>query len=402
MRENIVVLGATGTIGSLTLSLLRYSFDYSLVGISFSSHYEKREESLLYFPELKYVGIVDEKAAAAFSSLHPSYVVFSGKDSSLKVIEACKGATVFNSIMGNDGLLPSLKAIDLNHDLLLANKESLVIGSSLRKKAREHSSSRLFPVDSEHVALAKLLEEVKERGIGKEAILSLRITASGGALRDLPLSARKDATPERVLRHPTWQRGSKITVDSATMVNKAFEIREAKALFPRPGKVSYHAVVCKESLVHALVSFVGQGGKKETIFEYSPCDRRVSIAYALSKGTLPRHRNSQEDREKVKKLHFLPLDPLRYPCFPLALKRNSLYGNEGRIFFNAVDSLAISSFLKKERGYLDIGKCLSYTLNHFPCVEALTKENLPLLLSKADAFAKEVIEKEKNNTCQNF
>ena len=234
MMEPIVLLGATGSIGRQTLDLLRYSLNYDLVGVSFFSKFEKREPFLLYFPKLKYIGIVDEEKAKEFQKVHPSYKVFSGKNASVEVIKASKNACVFNAIRGNEGLIPSLTSLRLNRDLMLCNKESLVIGSSLIHKERMTSSSRLYPVDSEHVALNKLLNELKRRKIKDNQIRTLWITASGGALRDYPLSDRKKATPERVLKHPTWNRGSKITVDCTTRVNKAFEIREAKALFSRP------------------------------------------------------------------------------------------------------------------------------------------------------------------------
>ena len=277
-----------------------------------------------------------------------------------------------------------------------------MIGSSLIHKERMTSSSHLYPVDSEHVALNKLLNELKRRKIKDNQIRTLWITASGGALRDYPLLDRKKATPERVLKHPTWNRGSKITVDCTTRVNKAFEIREAKALFSRPDFVQYKAVICKESLVHALITFLNEEGKEETIYEYSPVDRKVAIAFALSKGTLLRHENSQEDKENVKKLHFHKIDSLRYPCFSLALERNRLHGNSGRIFRNAVDSLAIQEFLSHKLAYLDIQECLSYTLSHFPKTKELNEENLDSILQQADSFAKEVIDKQKGKTCHSF
>ena len=402
MKEPIVLLGATGSIGRQTLDLLRYSLNYDLVGVSLFSRFEKREPFLLYFPKLKYVGIVDEEKAKEFQRLHPSYKVYSGKDASIEVITASGNSSIFNAIRGNDGLIPSLVSLRLNHDLMLCNKESLVIGSSLIHKERRTSSSHLYPVDSEHVALNKLLNELKSRNLKDNQIKTLWITASGGALRDHPISERKEATPERVLKHPTWARGSKITVDCTTMVNKAFEIREAKALFPMPDSVQYKAVICKESLVHALVTFLNEEGKEETIYEYSPVDRKVAIAFALSKGTLSRHENTLEDEENVKKLHFRKLDALRYPCFSLALERNRLYGNTGRIFRNAVDSLAIQEFLSHKLAYLDIQECLSYTLNHFPKTKELTEENLDSILLQADSFAQEVIDKQKGKTCHSF
>ena len=356
MAEKLLLLGATGSIGRQTLDLLKYSSDYDLVGLSFRSRWELLEPYLLYFPSLRFVAIEDEESAAAFHARHPSYVLLTGKDCSLALMERAPAETVFNALMGTCGLLPSLLAIEKGEDLLLSNKESLVLGSSLIAKARRSSPSRLYPVDSEHVALAKLLAELERRKIPRQDILELVVTASGGALRDWKREDLAKATPADVLRHPTWSMGRKITVDSATMVNKGYEAIEASVLFDFPlSKVS--ALICRESLVHALVRY-REGEQERWIYEYSPVDMKVAIGYALSKGRTRWHENSAEDEEAVSRLHFERLDSSRYPLFGWTKEVFLRYGNPGMLLYDAVDSLAIERFLQQRITYLGIEEAL--------------------------------------------
>lgn len=358
MREDIVVLGATGSIGTQTLDILRFSFDYDLIGVSLSSRYEVLEDYLLYFDKLKYVAIKEEKKAEEFKSIHPSYTVFSGTNCNESLLKACKKATVFNSMIGNEGLIPSLLAIQQGQDLLLSNKESLVIGSSLIKEELKKSKSHLYPVDSEHVALAKLIKETKRLGVKKSQIKKLIVTASGGSLRDMSLEDLESVTPEEVLHHPTWHMGNKITVDSATLVNKGYEVIEASVLFDMPLE-KVDAIICKESLVHAELIYEKEG-KEHTLLEYSPVDMRVAISYALSKGKLSMHVNSKEDKEAIKKLHFETIDHAFYPLFKTTINTFKTFGNIGMIYYNAIDTLAIDSFLKGEISFLEISEALRF------------------------------------------
>ena len=388
MREKIIVLGATGSIGRQCLDILKYSFDYELVGVSFNSQIDLIEPYLFYFDSLKYIAITDVKKAKIFQERHPSYVVLSGVDASVKLVKKCQ-ATVFNSLMGNVGLEPTLTAIQNDLDVLLSNKESLVIGSSLIKSALKTSKSHLYPVDSEHVALAKLLKTLQEQGVNTEDILSLYVTASGGSLRDRQYSDLVKVSPQEVLHHPTWQMGNKITVDSATLVNKGFEVIEASVLFDFPlDKIK--ACICKESLVHALIEYKDKDEIKY-IYEYSPCDMKVSIAYALSKGKMKTHKLSEEDEIAVKKLHFEEIDKAFYPAFELTIKMFKKYSNIGMIYYNAVDTAAIEAFLKNKIGYLDICKSLKYTYDHLQISTEVSIESLSSLIKTAEAYADDVV-----------
>lgn len=378
--NDIIVLGASGDIGTQCLDILRYSFDYRLVGISLASHFEKLEKYLLSFDSIQYVAFQDAKACQAFLAKHPAFQgrVLVGEDCNLQLLRKLPHATVFNSISGNDGLKPTLLALEQNQDLLLANKESIVIGYSLMEPLLANYKGRLYPVDSEHVALYKLL-----KAAGDKKVLSCFITASGGALRDLAKSELKNVTPEMVLHHPTWQMSRKITCDCATMVNKGYEIIEANCLFHRD---DVSAKICRSSLIHAGLTYL-EDGKEVSIVEYSPCDMHVSIAFSLSKGVLGMHINSEDDRKEIAKIPLTKIDPEFYPCFVLTGKMFEKYGHFGMIYFNAVDSEAIRAFFAGEITFLEIYEALRYTYLHLMDCRVLTADTLDEILRDSQQFA---------------
>ncbi|MCH3966729.1 MAG: 1-deoxy-D-xylulose-5-phosphate reductoisomerase [Bacilli bacterium] len=389
-RERILLLGATGSIGTQTLDLLKYDSSYLLTGVSLFSRVEILEPYLPYFDHLERVAILDEEKASLFQEEHPSIEVLSGPDADLQLLRKDREATVVNAILGNDGLLPSLLALSQDQDLLLSNKESLVIGSSLIKEALKKSKGRLYPIDSEHVGLAKLLAEAKKQGIPRSRIRKLIVTASGGALRDLSREEALSATPEQVLRHPTWSMGKKITVDCATLVNKGYEVIEAGTLFSFPlEKVG--AIICRESLIHAELLYEDKDGEEKTLFEYSPCDMKVAISYALSKGKTEIHRNSPEDIAKAGLLHIYPVDSSFYPLFKTTISMYRKYGNVGMIYFNALDSLLVSSFLKKEIPFRTVIEALRFLEENFVLSDVLSPENLPAIEEKAKKKAEQVL-----------
>lgn len=393
MRKDIIVLGATGSIGKQALSLLRYNSSYRLVGISFSSNIEKIEEELLYFDSLRTIAIKDEKSAKIFSSSHPFYHVIEGEECSIKLIEKYPGAVILNALMGNAGFFPSLKAIENNHVLLLANKESLVIGSTLIKEKMKSSSSVIYPIDSEHVALAKLFDFLKSKKVPTDKIQKVYVTASGGSLRDYPLSTLKDVKKEDVLKHPTWKMSEKITVDSATLVNKGYEVIEASVLFDFPlNKVG--AFICRESLIHAKIDYCDKGDKEE-IVELSPCDMKVAINYALSFGKEKMHCIWDGDKKTISSLHIESIDDKRYPLFALTIDMFKRYSNVGMIYFNSLDEMLISSFLKEEIAYLDIYRGLKMLYDEFDKKEILTEDNFYRIQKDSLSVAAEILNRIK-------
>lgn len=390
MKKKIVVLGATGSIGKQTLDLLRYNNDYELVGVSFNSNISKIEDELLYFPTLKTIAIADNKKALEFKKNHIAYDVITSDDVNVKLIDLFKDAIIVNALMGNVGLFSTLKAIENNQILLLSNKESLVIGSKLIKESLKTSKTKIYPIDSEHVALAKLLAKLKEERIKKKDIKKLIVTASGGALRHYPLSKIDDVKKEEVLHHPTWNMSNKITIDSATLINKAYEVIEASILFDFPLK-KVGAIVCEESLIHAEVIYL-KDGKEEKIVELSPCDMKVAINYALSFGKEKMHHIWDGDKKILSSLHIYDVDNKRYPLFEYALFIYVKYKNIGMLVFNHLDSSLIDEYLKDNITFKDIEKGLKLLPSYLDKLDIeLNATNLKEIEKEATKISSSII-----------
>ena len=390
MKKKIVVLGATGSIGKQTLDLLRYNKDYELVGVSFNSNISKIEDELLYFPTLKTIAIADNKKALEFKKNHTAYDVITSDDVNVKLIDLFKDAIIVNALMGNVGLFSTLKAIENNQILLLSNKESLVIGSKLIKESLKTSKTKIYPIDSEHVALAKLLAKLKEERIKKKDIKKLIVTASGGALRHYPLSKIDDVKKEEVLHHPTWNMSNKITIDSATLINKAYEVIEASILFDFPLK-KVGAIVCEESLIHAEVIYL-KDGKEEKIVELSPCDMKVAINYALSFGKEKMHHIWDGDKKILSSLHIYDVDNKRYPLFEYALFIYVKYKNIGMLVFNHLDSSLIDEYLKDNITFKDIEKGLKLLPSYLDKLDIeLNATNLKEIEKEATKISSSII-----------
>lgn len=391
--RNIIVLGASGSIGTQTLDLLKYSDRYKLKAISLNSHIEVLEKYLFYFDNLEYVAITDKRKAIEFSSLHPSYKVLTGEDATLKLLDIFKDQEVdiFNALSSLAGVKPTLKSIKDNHDIFLANKESLVIASTLVKELLMNSSSTIYPVDSEHVALNKLLNYLYAHNITKKQIKKLIITASGGALRDLKKEDLMKVTPEQCLNHPTWKMGEKITIDSATMVNKAYECIEASILFDFPLEM-IEPLICRDSLIHAKVIYEDNGKLKE-VLEYSPNDMKVAIAFSLSKGNLTVHKLNIEEKEKVKNTILYTLDKDFYKAYTFALDAYKNCGNSAMLLFDIVDRKAIDLFVKKKLSFLDMLSLLEYTSK--VAREKLTLNNFDDIVEDSLSLGEKIIRSKK-------
>lgn len=396
MAKQIIVLGATGDIGSQALELLRYSFDYELVGVAFKSNYFAFEKNLPYFDKLNRIVIENKEAADEFISRHSAFAknVFSGEDAIERLLSYYPKATILNAISGNDGIIPTLLALENDQDLLLANKESYVVGSSLMKEKMKTYKGHVYPIDSEHVGLSKCLRFVSKHYKDNE-FRRMTITASGGALRDLPLEKVAEAKKEDVLKHPTWKMSNKITVDCATLVNKGYEVIEASEMFSVPVDM-IEAVICRDSLVHAGVYFTDwKKGERLACYEYSPCDMKVAIAFALSKGKLGVHICNIDEYEDVNRhvKEFVPIDKKRYPLFYLTKKCFAKYGNEGMFYYNAVDTKAIEAFLSNEIMFFEIQKALEYVVDHMPRLEKLSENNLKKFISSSEIYATKLLNK---------
>lgn len=312
MTRRVAVLGSTGSIGRQALEVVDRSPWLSLHSIVCGS-----SAGLLEEQRIKYSPVY----SSTVSTGDPGKVLRSAVE---------EADIVLNCIVGSAGLRASLLCQELGKPLALANKESLVVGSELLKPHLE--AGLVIPVDSEHSTIYRcLLGESRPPA-------SIILTASGGSLRDIPSSGIYGATPEMVLKHPTWEMGGRITVDSASMVNKAFEVLEARALFPG---VQVDVVVHPSSVVHSFVQ-CADGAWKALM---GLPDMRVPIAWALLHPDLPSLKVADESPLDWGTLSFQPLDINRYPAFAEILKAGEL-GGTAPAAANAADEIAVAAFLE--------------------------------------------------------
>lgn len=344
MSRKIVLLGATGSIGTQALSLLKGNDEYELVGISADRNVDKVLEILSVFPSVGFVAMASNAKAKVIRETRPDVDVFSGDAANIQLIDEADPDVVLNSILGFDGFLPSLHVLRKNKILLLANKETMVVGGRFINEELRKGNGKVYPIDSEHVALAKCIADAS----GKE-IKELYITASGGALRDYPIKQISMAPVNAVLNHPTWKMGAKITVDCATMVNKAYEVIEASMLFDRPVD-EIKAYIERNSLIHGGV--VLEDGTK--LCEHSPNTMLIPIQYALSLGTEKRHVPTGEEEVEIGKLSMEPIDNNRYPMFGFILDLVKRYPDRASIIVNAVDEVVVKAYLDQKIRFGDL------------------------------------------------
>jgi len=356
--KKITLLGASGSIGTQAVELIE-EFDetFELVAITANKSIETIEK-ILHHHDVQVVVMAKEYEQRIYD-VAPNATFYALEDDGLlKAIDATADATVFNALVGSVGLEATLHAIKNNQDVLLANKESLVVGGPLIKEALLNSNAQLIPVDSEHAALRECLKGKKHSDIEK-----LVITASGGSFRDVSKENLKNVSKEEALKHPNWSMGAKITIDSATMMNKVFEVIEAHYLFD----VSYdkiEAILHKESIVHGIVHF--KDGN--VLAHIGPSDMRIPILSAMKGDTSLRY-HSVFDLVTQGSLHFEPIDPHRFSLFDLGIAVAKEKGMHV-VTLNAANEIAVQRFLEGDIGFIDIEtlikKCLDYFENHIP------------------------------------
>ncbi len=353
----VVLLGATGSIGRQTIDLaLRHPDRLQIVGVSTHRRTAALAAALRRLataghpvPQVA-VSNPDAHAAAARRQLFPDLLPAGGEGLRLLAAEVAADCVV-NGLVGAAGLPPTHAAVTAGRTVALANKESLVVGGELVRRAAAATGARVVPVDSEHSALAQCL--VARRA---EEVDALILTASGGPFRDLEAAALAQVTREEVLRHPTWEMGPKITVDSATLMNKGLELIEAHHLFGVPYR-RLEVLVHPGSIVHSLVRF--RDGA--LLAQLGRPDMRVPLAYALWG---ERHLDLAAeplDLATLGRLEFAPPDPGRFPCLRLARAAGEA-GGSAPIVLNAANEVAVAALLADRLRYIDIARVVERTL----------------------------------------
>jgi 1-deoxy-D-xylulose-5-phosphate reductoisomerase len=376
-RRSLAILGSTGSIGQSTIKVVRDNpgcFDvhalaaYRNVELLENQYHEFRPE---------YIGLVDAEAAKILAGKlsHEPVEVVSGSDEIVKLAGLSGVDIVLNAIVGAAGLKASVETIRTGKKLALANKESLVAGGPLFAKVCLQDDPQILPVDSEHSAIWQAL-----RAGQRQEVRNLILTASGGPFRTLPIDQFENITVEQALNHPTWKMGRKITIDSATLINKGLEVLEAVILFGvEPSQVK--VVIHPQSIVHSMVEYVDSS----VVAQLSEPDMCLPIACALFWPERIKQNYGRMDWTEIRNLSFEPPDLKRFPALQLAFEV-AAEGGTAPAIYNAANEIAVEAFLGGAVKFTEIVDITRKTLNE---IEFIDQPDLEDIL-KADSRAREL------------
>jgi 1-deoxy-D-xylulose-5-phosphate reductoisomerase len=353
-RKRLLILGSTGSIGTQALDVCGRSEDLELVGLSAERSWEPLLEQARAHG-VRRIALVDERAAALASEAWTDGEVLGGPEGLVKLVVESGVDLVLNALVGSAGLGPTVATLGEGIDLALANKESLVVGGELVTALAEATGAQIVPVDSEHTALHQLLA-----GQPPGAVDRLTITASGGPFRGRAREELEDVTVKQALAHPTWAMGGKITIDSATLMNKGLEVMEAHHLFGTPYD-RIDVVVHPQSLVHGLIQLADGA----MLAHLGPADMRIAISYALHGGESVDLPVVPLDLAAVGELTFEAVDLEAFPCLRLAGEA-ARAGGTAPCVLNAANEIAVHAFLQGNLGFLEIPLVIEQTLSELP------------------------------------
>ncbi len=350
----LAILGSTGSIGCNTLDVVEHLAPrFTVVALAAGRNVERLAEQIRrYRPQL--VAVADEAAVQQLRQLvAPDWTgdIAVGVEGMVAVATHPAADVVMSAVVGGRGLLPTLRAIELGRRVCIANKEPLVMAGELMMRRARECQAEVLPVDSEHNALHQCL-----RGNALTEVHRLVLTASGGPFRTLPVEDFPRITLAEALRHPTWTMGRKITIDSATLMNKGLEVIEARWLYDLPPE-QIEVVIHPQSVVHSLVAFVDGS----TMAQLGVADMRHPIQYAL---TYPERRPAPVERldlTAVARLEFYPPDPVKFPCLRLAYEALRAGGTFPAVL-NAANEEAVAAFLEERIRFVDIPHVIETTL----------------------------------------
>ncbi len=355
--KRLAILGATGSIGTQTLQVVdAFPGRFAVVLLAGHSNWQlllKQAEK--YQPAC--VVVTEPKAFAKFQqeNTNPKLVVLSGMDGVLKALEQFPVDMMVGAMSGAAGIEPTLKALELGIDLALANKETLVSGGSLVRKAQQKSGAKILPVDSEHSAIFQCIEP------NSECLSKILLTASGGPFRTWEKEKLYQVTPQQALKHPNWSMGRKITIDSATLMNKGLEVIEANWLFD----VDYdhiQVLVHPQSVIHSMVEY----GDGSVLAHLGRADMRIPIQYAL---TWPERQGNpfpKLDFTQLAGLEFYAPDFEKFPALALAYAVGRI-GKSAPAILNGANEVAVAAFLQEQIGFMDIPALVQWVVEqHIP------------------------------------
>lgn len=354
VRKDILLLGASGSIGLQTIDVIKQNKEsMNLVAFSVGQNVKVARNLLSEF-EIKYCWVQNRQDQISLSQEFPLVNVLCGDEQLIDLVELSQANWVVNALIDFVGFLPTLRAIELNKNIALANKETLVAGGKIVMDAIKKHDVLLTPIDSEHSAIYQCLI-----GHDIESVHQIYLTASGGAFRDLEHHELAHKTSKDALKHPTWSMGQKITIDSATMMNKGFEVIEAHWLFGFDyDKIK--VLIQPESLIHGMVEFMDTS----LICQLGSSDMRLPIAMSLNDGVHKTLMQPSLTFEELTSLSLRPIKKGRYPLFELALKMGNLGGN-GPAVLNGANEVAVEYYLNDEISYYEMEEAVIYACDKF-------------------------------------
>jgi len=354
--QNITILGSTGSIGKSTLDVVaRHSGEYQIIALTAQQQDELLFEQCQCFHP-RYAVLLDEAAAerlrARLLAAGLDTEVLCGAEALVRVAILPEVDAVMAAIVGAAGMPPTLAAAQAGKKILLANKETLVLAGHLFMEAVHRSGSVLLPIDSEHNAIFQSLPRAYAGDMRASGVAKILLTASGGPFRNTPLAELEQVTPEQACAHPNWSMGRKISVDSASMMNKGLEVIEAHWLFNAPAD-AIQIVVHPQSVIHSLVQYVDGS----VLAQLGNPDMRTPIAYALAWPQRIDSGVAPLDLFQIARLDFSAPDFARFPCLALAYQALRAGGTVPALL-NAANEVAVAAFLERRIAFLDIPRLI--------------------------------------------
>ena len=379
MARKLSILGSTGSIGQNALKVVdNLKDDFQIIYFTaYTNHELLTEQALKYRPRA--VNIVDTSAGKIVENnlKNEDIDVIIGRDGLLELARRNDIDLVLNALVGTAGMEPTLLALESGVDVALSNKESLVMAGSLVKQIQEKSGAKIYPVDSEHSAIWQCLQ-----GENKEDVNKIILTGSGGPFRTRDIDTFVDITPQEALKHPNWDMGNKITIDSATMMNKGLEIIEAYWLFDIPID-NIEVVIHPQSIIHSMIE-MKDGSVKAQL---GVPDMKVPIQYAL---TYPRHIETDWERLdfiKLKEMTFEAPNYKRFPCMELAFESLRQLGTAPAVL-NVANEFAVYRFLKSEILFTDIPKIVNGACEKHDWIESPDLKDFQNIIDWSKEFVK--------------
>jgi 1-deoxy-D-xylulose-5-phosphate reductoisomerase len=391
----ISLLGSTGSIGTQTLDIVaQYPEQFRIVGMAAGRNVELFAQQIRQFrPQI--VAICDESKEqdlrAAIADLNPQPIVLAGDAGIVEVARYGDAEVVVTGIVGCAGLLPTIAAIEAKKDIALANKETLIAGGPVVLPLIQQHGVKLLPADSEHSAIFQCLQGVPQGGLRK-----ILLTASGGAFRDLPVEKLADVTVADALKHPNWSMGRKITIDSATLMNKGLEVIEAHYLFGMEYD-DIEIVIHPQSIIHSLIELQDTS----VLAQLGWADMRLPLLYALSYPERIHTDWERLDLVKAGNLTFREPDHAKYPCMQLAYAAGRAGGCMPAIL-NAANEQVVALFLEEKIRFLDIPKFIEQVCDHYQSQNKLDPTLEDILVADQWARQEAIALREKAKTLVNL